>query len=71
MDSPEIIPITQDHIDRFHRTLDFVARERRYLAFLEAPPIQSTRAFVCDMIKRGYPQYVAVAAEDVVGVRGD
>jgi hypothetical protein len=58
MDSPEIIPITQDHIDSFHRALDFVARERRYLAFREAPPIESTRAFVSNMIKRGYPQYV-------------
>jgi RimJ/RimL family protein N-acetyltransferase len=67
MESPEIVPITEDHIDRFHRALDFVARERRYLAFLEAPPIENTRAFVRDMIKRGYPQYVAVAAGDVVG----
>ena len=32
----EIVPISQDHIDGFHRALDFVARERRYLAFLEA-----------------------------------
>ena len=67
MDTVEIVPITQDHIEGFHRTLDFVARERRYLAFLEAPPIEATRAFVLGNIKRGCPQYVAVSAADVVG----
>src|SRR6476660_307797 len=46
MASLEIIPMTPDHIDSYHRTLDFIARERRYLAFLEAPPLESTRAFV-------------------------
>jgi ribosomal protein S18 acetylase RimI-like enzyme len=64
----EIVPIAQGHIDGFHRALDIVARERRYLAFLEAPPIESTRAFVLDNIKRGSPQFVAVsAAGEVVG----
>ena len=67
MDTVEIVPITHDHIDGFHRTLDFVARERRYLAFLEAPPIEATRAFVLDNIKRRCPQYVAVLAGQVVG----
>ena len=68
MNAIEIVPITQDHIDGFHRALDIVARERRYLAFLEAPPIEATRAFVLDNIKRGHPQFVAVSADgEVVG----
>jgi ribosomal protein S18 acetylase RimI-like enzyme len=67
MTAIEIVPITQDHIDGFHRALDIVARERRYLAFLEAPPIESTRAFVLDNIKRGHPQFVALSAGEVVG----
>jgi hypothetical protein len=67
MASVEIVPIAQDHIESFHRALDFVARERRYLAFLEAPPFESTRAFVLDNIKLGYPQLVAVSAGRVVG----
>ena len=67
MDSVEIVPITQDHIESFHRALDFVARERRYLAFLEAPPLELTRAFVLNNIKHGYPQLVAVSAGQVVG----
>jgi ribosomal protein S18 acetylase RimI-like enzyme len=67
MNAIEIVPIAQDHIDGFHRALDIVARERRYLAFLEAPPIESTRAFVLNNIKRGHPQFVVVTAGEVVG----
>ncbi len=63
----EIVPITTDHIDSFHRTLDFVARERRFLALMEAPPIESTRAFVQGIIKQGHPQFVAVSASEVIG----
>lgn len=63
----DIVPIEETHIAGFHRTLDIVARERRYLAFLEGPPIETMRAFVRDNIKRGYPQLVAIAAGDVVG----
>jgi ribosomal protein S18 acetylase RimI-like enzyme len=66
MNAIEIIPIAQDHIDGFHRALDIVARERRYLAFLEAPPIEATRTFVLDNIKRGHPQFVAVSADGAV-----
>src|SRR6195952_5118992 len=68
MDTIEIVSIAQDHIDGFHRAVDSVARERRYLAFLEAPPIESTRVFVLDNIKRGHPQFVAISADgEVVG----
>ena len=67
MNAVEIVPITQGHIESFHRTLDSVARERRYLAFLEGPPLENTRTFVIDNIKRGHPQFVAVSAGEVVG----
>ncbi|MET0219894.1 MAG: GNAT family N-acetyltransferase [Tardiphaga sp.] len=63
----EIDPITSADIESFHRTLDFVARERRYLSFVEAPALESTRAFVLDMIAKGYPQLVVRAAGGVVG----
>lgn len=67
MAAVEIVPISQDHIESYHRSLDLVARERRYLAFLEAPPLEATRAFVLDNIEHGYPQLVAVSAGQVVG----
>jgi ribosomal protein S18 acetylase RimI-like enzyme len=65
----DIVPIAPGHIDSFHKTLDVVARERRYLAFFEAPPIETTRAFVLENIQRGYPQLVALSGGEgeVVG----
>ena len=67
MNAVEIVPIRAEHVESFHRAFDFVARERRYLAFLEAPPLEETRAFVLDMIKSGYPQWVVLSAGEVVG----
>lgn len=64
----EIRPISADDIEAFHRALDFVAREKRFLAFLEAAPIADIRAFVKGNIERGYPQIVAASVADgVVG----
>ncbi len=34
----EITPVAEDHIARFYETLDTVAREKKCLSFLEAPP---------------------------------
>lgn len=63
----EIVPITEAHIESFHRALDFVARERRYLAFLEAPPLDAVRTFILDNIRHNYPQLVALSDGNVVG----
>ena len=63
----DIVPIEEKHIEGFHRALDFVARERRYLAFLEAPSLENMRSFVLDNIKRGSPEFVVVSAGEVVG----
>lgn len=63
----DIIPIQPDLAESFHRALDIVARQKRYLAFLEAPPIEQTRKFVLDNIAQGHPQFVALAAGEVVG----
>lgn len=63
----EIIAISEAHIESFHRALDAVARERRYLTFLEAPPLEAMRSFVRDNIANGFPQFVAISAGEVVG----
>lgn len=63
----DIIPIREDLIDSFHAALDVVCRERTYLAFLEAPPIEATREFVRGNIANGYPQLAAVDEGRVVG----
>ena len=56
----ETVPITAEHIEGFHRCVDLVARERKYLALLEAPPLDSTYQFVMNNITKGYSQFVAV-----------
>jgi putative acetyltransferase len=51
----------------FHACLDSVARERRYLAQIEAPPMASVQGFVADSVAHDAAQYVAVADGIIVG----
>jgi RimJ/RimL family protein N-acetyltransferase len=67
IDSITIVPIAPEHISGFWHALDVVARERKYLASTEAPPIESTREFVMKNISVRNPQLVALEAEEVVG----
>jgi RimJ/RimL family protein N-acetyltransferase len=62
-----IVPITPEHIPGFWHALDVVARERKYLVFTEAPPIESTREFVMNNISARNPQLVALAGGEVIG----
>jgi ribosomal protein S18 acetylase RimI-like enzyme len=66
-DSIEIVPIGRRHIAGFHATLDSVAKERRYLAMLEAPSLMRTRRFVLNSLKDGAVHVVALADDAVVG----
>ena len=63
----KIIRISAEHVEGFRAVLDSVARERRYLAFLEAPPLESVEAFVLGNIAAGAPQYVAICDNRLVG----
>jgi RimJ/RimL family protein N-acetyltransferase len=63
----QIVPIAEEHISGFHAAVDVVAREMKYLAFLEAPPFEETRRFVLRNIEQGYPQFAVVSADTVVG----
>ena len=63
----QIVPIANEHISGFHAAIDVVARERKYLAHLEAPPFEETRRFVLRNIEHGHPQFVALSAGTVVG----
>ena len=62
-----IEPIREDHVEGFREALDIVARERKYLVFLEAPPVEAMLSFVRDNIAAGHPHMVAVADGKVVG----
>ena len=63
----DVAPIAPEHIESFHRLFDTIARERRYLAALEAPPLDSFRSFVLDTISKGQARFAALADGEVVG----
>jgi ribosomal protein S18 acetylase RimI-like enzyme len=66
-DTNQIIPISEDYIESYHQCLDSVARERRYLAFLEAFPLEASREFVRTNIANDVPQFVAIKDGEVIG----
>ena len=47
--------------------MDSVARERRYLAMLQAPPIEESAEWVRGNIRKGHPQFVALVEARIVG----
>ena len=63
----EIVAIEEQHINGFWSAVDSVAREHKYLAFLEGPPIETTREFVLDHINNKWPQLVALHEGKVIG----
>jgi RimJ/RimL family protein N-acetyltransferase len=67
IETAAIAPMTPGDVESFHRALDVVARERKYLSFLEAPSLDQVRSFAMDRIGRGDPGFVAVVRGEVVG----
>lgn len=63
----EIRLIRTEDAEGFHACLDAVARERRYLAQVEAPPLEKVRGFVAQSVADGVAQFVAVEAGEIVG----
>lgn len=63
----EILPMERRHVAGFHAVLDAVARERRYLAMTEAPPVTQVRRFVLNNLRSGAAQFVAVDDGRVAG----
>jgi RimJ/RimL family protein N-acetyltransferase len=62
-----IAEVREEHIESCHAALDVVAREHKYLAFLEAPPIEASRAFIGTSIAQRHPHCVALEGDRVVG----
>jgi RimJ/RimL family protein N-acetyltransferase len=63
----EIRLMTEADIASYHSCLDAVARERRYLSMLQAPPLEDSRAWVLPHIEQNHPFFVAGLGERVVG----
>ena len=68
MDNIRIVPTTEAHVEGLQRCVDTVARERRWLGFVEGPPLVQTRAFVGMILGGAGVQFVALNdADEVVG----
>jgi|SRR5688572_17331884 len=64
--TPVISPIAIAHAATFHECLDTVAREKRYLAQIAAPPPEKVEAFVRESVAKDAVQFVALDGARVV-----
>lgn len=62
-----IVPITLAHLEGFRAAVDSVAREKKFLSFLEGPPFGMSKEFVENNIKENWPHFVAIVDDNVVG----
>jgi RimJ/RimL family protein N-acetyltransferase len=62
-----IIPISEIHVVDYHAAFDSVAREQKYLAYNEAPPLEYFRKFVIDSVKQDGSHFLALMNNRVIG----
>lgn len=62
-----IVPTTEAHFEGLRQVLDTVAREQRYLAFLQAPPPQEAYAFFRYVVENDLCQLLALVDGAVAG----
>jgi ribosomal protein S18 acetylase RimI-like enzyme len=62
-----VVPIARSHAASFRQCLDIVAREKKYLAQIEAAPLERIEDFVRESVANDSSQFVAVADGRVVG----
>lgn len=72
----QVVPAEERHAAGYNTVLDAVARERRWLMVLEAPPVERSAAYVRELRAGAGVQFVAVSdSGEVVGwcdiTRGD
>jgi len=63
----QILPISEGHIEGFCSAVDSVAKEHEYLAFLEGPPLEMSRAFVLENLHGDWPHFIAIHDNRVIG----
>jgi RimJ/RimL family protein N-acetyltransferase len=65
--SVEIRAGRTDDIEGTWSCIGVVARERAYIGFLDAPPLEASREFWSNLLDKGFPFEVAVDSGKVVG----
>jgi ribosomal protein S18 acetylase RimI-like enzyme len=66
MDEVRIVPTGEQYAEGFNALVDAVARERRYIGFVAAPPLESTREFIRSIVGGAGVQLLAVNPNDAV-----
>src|SRR5882672_9090045 len=66
MGEVRIVPTGEQYAARFNAAVDAVARERRYIGFVEGPSVESTREFVRGILGGAGVQLLAVKPNDAV-----
>ena len=61
-----VVPITMDLVEGYWAAVDRVARERRWLILVEAPPLERSEAFVRNNLETRNPHFVALDVNDQV-----
>src|SRR5437879_135736 len=61
-----IVPTGEKYAESFNAVVDAVARERRYIGFVEGPSLESTREFVRSILGGAGIQLLAVNPDDKV-----
>jgi len=64
---PDVQPLAEAHFESLRLVLDSVAREKRYLAFQQAPPREEAFAFYRGLLASHACHYVALLGGQVVG----
>jgi ribosomal protein S18 acetylase RimI-like enzyme len=62
-----VVPTADEHFVGLHGALDVVAREGRFLAFLQAPSLEESLAFYRHIVTNDLCQFVALEDGKVVG----
>jgi ribosomal protein S18 acetylase RimI-like enzyme len=62
-----IAPTAESHFSGLFTAIDTVARERKYLAFLQAPAREQSFAFYRSIVENDLCQFVALEGDQVVG----
>lgn len=62
-----VVPIKIEYTESLRVAIGSVARERKYLFFLNTPPLKIIRNLVCNSLKNDTPHLVAMKDGKVVG----
>lgn len=62
----QITPITPEYIESYNQAVAAVVNEKEYLAFLEPPTLEMSRAFVLNNLQKNLPHFIVIEDNKVI-----